>query len=78
MDPNPKKLQHRTLEDTQHEQEQVSQQAHAVREFAEVDDLLRHDAAQTPLPPAVEVRLKNSIDAAEPRSTPWWRRLFRR
>ena len=77
MDPTAKKLSQRTLEDLQNDQQQVSQ-GEQVREFAEVEDLLRHDAAQTPLPPAVEERLKSSVRELPPRPSPWWQRLFRR
>ena len=77
MDPNPKKLQHRTIEEARHEHDHHSEEKHTVREFAEVEDLLRHDAAQTPLPPQLEERLKGSIAATGVRPLPWWRRLFR-
>ncbi|MGV3533070.1 MAG: hypothetical protein ACO1QR_11930 [Chthoniobacteraceae bacterium] len=77
MDPTAKKLSQRTLEELQNEQQQVSQGG-KVREFAEVEDLLRYDAAQAPLPPAVEERLKSSVRDFPPRRSSWWQRLFRR
>ncbi len=41
-----------------------------------VEDLLRHDAAQTPVPPNVAGRLRESL-AREPRpAASWWRRLL--
>jgi len=54
-------------EQTQHE---------TAREFATVEEMLRHDALHTPIPPAIAHRLQESIGQlpAPPRS--WWRRLF--
>jgi hypothetical protein len=46
-------------------------------EFASVEEMLRHDALHTPVPPTVANRLKESIERLPPpprRS--WWRRLF--
>ena len=46
-------------------------------EFASVEEMLRHDAERTPVPPKVAYRLKDSIDKLPPpprRS--WWRRLL--
>ena len=77
MNPNSTRLQQRALQEAQQEHEHASQQEQAVREFAEVEDLLRHDLAQTPLPLALEERLKLSVDAVEPHRQPWWRRFFR-
>lgn len=46
------------------------------QEFMAVEDLLRHDAAQTPVPPNVAGRLRESL-AREPRpAASWWRRLL--
>ncbi len=47
------------------------------REFGTVDEMLRHDALHTPVPPAVEDRLQQSVDREGLRPAPWWRRLFR-
>jgi hypothetical protein len=45
-------------------------------EFATPEEMIRHDALHTPVPPAVAHRLQESIERlpAPPRS--WWRRLF--
>jgi hypothetical protein len=53
-----------------------SQSAHTVaREFQSVEDLLRHDAAQTAVPPEIARRLSQSIaQSAAPRRS-WWRRF---
>jgi hypothetical protein len=45
-----------------------------VVEFATVDEALRADAAQTPVPPAVAERLNESI-RQEPKPRSWWQRF---
>jgi hypothetical protein len=45
-------------------------------EFQSAEELLRHDAAQTPVPPDIARRLSQSIAAATPPHRPWWRNLF--
>ena len=58
----------------QHAAEQQTQQP-SVREFATVEEMLRHDALHTPVPPAIAHRLQESIgQTPQPRS--WWQRLF--
>lgn len=44
--------------------------------FATPEELLRFDAAQTPPPPALEQRLRESVNAEPPRKRSWWARLF--
>jgi hypothetical protein len=45
-------------------------------DFETPEALLRHDAAETPAPPALAERLRNSLsDEPAPRA-PWWRRLL--
>jgi hypothetical protein len=65
------------------QQAEETQQAHQQTagsdaiEFATVDELLRHDASHTPVPPEIEQRLEKSISplpAAQRRA--WWRRIF--
>jgi hypothetical protein len=51
--------------------------AQAPLEFASVEEMLRHDSGQNPVPPEVGDRLGHSI-AAEPKPTmSWLRKLFR-
>ena len=63
-------------------QESLAEQqtkAEAVHEFASSDELLRADAAQTPVPPDLEERLKKSATRlATPPSRPWWKSLLGR
>ena len=60
------------------EQQQVSTaQSHqtGAREFATAEELLRADASQVEVPPAVEQRLDESIQREPKPARPWWRRL---
>jgi hypothetical protein len=53
-------------------------QGETVREFATPEELLRHDRAQTEVPPALAERLGETI-AAEPKpaaAKPWWKRIL--
>jgi len=54
---------------------QQTQQAVA-HEFATPEEMLRHDALHTPVPPTVAQRLQESIGKAPPRAQSWWRRLL--
>ena len=47
------------------------------RDFASIEEMLRHDAAHTPAPPAIADRLQTSLSQLPPpprRS--WWRRML--
>ena len=64
---------------TSQQQEQINRdQQHTrqqtAREFANVEDMLRHDALHTLVPPAIGFRLQASINQ-EPKVS-WWQRLF--
>jgi hypothetical protein len=75
MNPDPSKLrqEHRQVEQSA---ELHLQQSQAAQDFASADELLRADAAQTPVPERIAERLKESI-AREPKKTlSWWQRLF--
>ena len=68
----PKKLTHRE----QFEQTTLGHNAaRAPMEFASPEQMIRHDAARTPVPPAIARRLEESIATLPPRQ-PWWKRLF--
>ncbi len=47
-------------------------------EFATPEELLRHDALHTPVPPSVTERLEKSLSEEPPpkEALPWWKRLF--
>ncbi len=75
MEPNPliSRLA-QTPKETQAQEER--QAARGASEFASVEEMLRADAAQTPLPEIIETRLKTSIAKQPPRPRSWWQRLF--
>ena len=67
---------------TQQEQEQLAAgqqqtQSSSVKEFANVEEMLRHDALHTPVPPTIAHRLEESVKELPPSaSRAWWRRLL--
>jgi hypothetical protein len=64
---------------TSQEQEQLSEtqsQQTSAREFASAEDLLRHDASQTTVPPAIAERLSQSLQNEPKPERSWWRRLM--
>ena len=66
---------------TSQEQEQLAEtksQQTPAREFASAEELLRHDASQTTLPPAIAERLSQSIQSEPKPAQSWWRRLMDR
>jgi len=67
--------QQRTEEQQHVSAEQRSEQQTA-HEFASVDEMLRHDAQNTPVPPAIARRLQESVGPVPRPSQPWWRRWF--
>jgi hypothetical protein len=48
----------------------------AAREFANTEELLRYDAAHTPVPPAIAQRLQKSTGDLPGPKTAWWKRWF--
>ena len=62
-------------EQQQHADQHQTQQPPA-REFANPEELLRYDAAQTTVPPDIAQRLQKSTgNLPEPKAS-WWKRLF--
>jgi hypothetical protein len=45
-------------------------------EFANAETMLRYDAAQTVVPPALAERLRHSVENEPKPPLCWWRRLF--
>ncbi len=65
---------------TQREQEQLSEkqsQQTEAREFASAEELLRHDAGRTQVPPAIAKRLDESIQREPKPPKSWWKRITR-
>ena len=67
---------------TSHQSEQEQQLSHheahqqAGVEFATAEEMLRHDARHTPVPPNIAHRLQESIGQTSPRRRSWWQRWF--
>ena len=67
---------------TQQEQEQLAAaqlqtRSASAHEFASVEEMLRHDARHTPVPPTIAHRLEASTSQLPPPSgRAWWRRFF--
>ncbi len=72
------KRQSKLTSEEQEQQQAAEQQSQrpAGREFATPEEMLRHDALRTPVPPSIAHRLQNSIGQAGPRPASWWRRFF--
>ncbi|MEY2465851.1 MAG: hypothetical protein QOD03_372 [Verrucomicrobiota bacterium] len=66
---------------SEQQQEQTAQhqsQQKPVTEFATMEEMLRFDTAQTPVPTGIAERLqRSSADCPKP-SRSWWQRLFER
>ncbi|HEV2391938.1 MAG TPA: hypothetical protein VG146_06195 [Verrucomicrobiae bacterium] len=56
---------------------QQQSQSQPALEFASAEEMLRHDALHTPVPPVIAQRLEQSLRQIPP-PTPrsWWRRWF--
>jgi hypothetical protein len=46
------------------------------REFANVEEMLRHDAAQTSVPSTVMGRLRRSVEREPKPARSWWQRFL--
>jgi len=73
--PTSKLNQHEHEETTLHQQSARQQTA---VEFASAEEMLRHEAGQTPVPPAVAERLQRSVEQGPKPSRSLWQRLFGR
>ena len=74
----PQKLQHQTTGQASEMQQQAQGlTARNALEFSSAEELLRHDAAQTVVPPAVQERLIRSLALeSKPPEKRGWRRFF--
>jgi hypothetical protein len=73
----PKKL--TTRQKTEAEEQALAQrqaQSREEREFGSVEEMLRHDALHTPVPPAISYRLQESISKTPRPVSSWWQRWF--
>ena len=68
---------------TQHEysgqeaEQHAAQQTHP-HEFASVEEVLRHDAARTDVPPGLTRRIQEAAATVPVPKRAWWRQLFGR
>lgn len=56
--------------------QEIHQQARGAIEFTTPEEMLRHDALHTPVPPAIGHRLQASTAQLPQRPQSWWKRLF--
>ncbi len=57
--------------------QQQQKESSSAQEFGSVEEMLRHDALHTPVPPAIARRLEESArDLPPPSGRAWWRRFF--
>ena len=79
MKDDPSKLRHTHKQESTSEQQEHQQEKSEVKEFSSVEEMLRHDAAQTVVPPGVAAKLNQSIrNAPVPETKSWWQRFFPR
>ena len=64
-----------TSQEQQQELSEAKSQQMSAREFAAPEELLRYDAQQTIVPPAVAERLGQSIQQIPNSARSWWRRF---
>ncbi len=65
-----------TTEQQQQHAAEEHAQSQAVHEFASVEEMLRHNAIHTPVPPSIEQRLKKSTAGLPPQKQAWWKRFL--
>jgi hypothetical protein len=71
----------RQVKHTSEKQEQLTEagvQQTSVREFASTEELFRHDASRTTVPPEIAERLARSIQSEPKPARSWWRRFLDR
>jgi hypothetical protein len=70
------KQQHKFSSGQQQEHIEARTARTAVKEFESVEELLRHDAAQTTVPPEIAQRLQQAAVETGTPKRPWWRKLL--
>ena len=69
------KQKHKLASEEQQQVSEIQTQKTVGAEFATPEELLRHDAAQTEVPPTVAKRLDESLQNEPKRTRSLWRRL---
>lgn len=77
MNPPKKVTVHQQTEEQQQVVSGQQTQQQSGHEFASVEEMLRHDALHTPVPPAIAQRLQESVSQLPvPSRGGWWRKIF--
>jgi hypothetical protein len=71
-------MKHQTKLSEEQQQQAAGQQTQkqSPREFANAEEMLRYDAAHTPVPPDIARRLQKSTTAVPAPKASWWRKFF--
>jgi hypothetical protein len=76
MNPFHKLTSRQRNQEAQQPLQRQQQQQETGLEFGSVEAMLRHDALNTPVPPSVGLRLRESASQLPMPSRAWWRRWF--
>jgi hypothetical protein len=72
-------MKHQAKLNSEQQQQQAAEQqtqSQPALEFATTEELLRYDAAHTPVPDGIAQRLQKSAGGLPLPSRPWWKRFF--
>lgn len=76
MDREKKLISQRKTEEARQTLNQQKSTETNAREFASAEEMLRLDAIQTPVPPAIAERLEQSLAQLPRPRRSWWRRIL--
>jgi hypothetical protein len=65
-------------QEQRHAAQERQQPQSAPLEFENAEEMLRHDALHTPVPPGIGRRLQESLARLPAARSSWWRRLWGR
>jgi hypothetical protein len=72
-------IQFKSQEQQQSDQQQQERERQSTPlEFGSAEEMIRHDALHTPVPPGIGRRLRESLAGLPAARPSWWRRLFGR
>jgi len=78
MNPDPEKLRQQQQVSEQAAEARLEQSSQSGQQFNSLEEMIRLDAEQNPVPPAVAERLKESIAREPAPARSWWQRLLGR
>ena len=67
-------MKHESKHRSQEQLAETKSSQSSAREFATAEELLRHDAGLTAVPPAIAERLARSVQQLPRRAPSWWQR----